>query len=156
MKKVILFGVIIFGLFSALGIVTYFQQQKAIGGNPYGKDRLHPETVKQLDNPLYHNQILPEALAERIQNGEELFIYYYQPDCPYCQEVTPNLVGLAKEKSFELYLHNLREFPESWETYGLDAVPAVVHYKEGEELSRIVGFHDRREYEVWFEMNGVK
>ncbi|GGK36860.1 hypothetical protein GCM10010965_32230 [Caldalkalibacillus thermarum] len=150
MRKIILFGIIIIVLFGALGIVTYIQQQQAIEGNPYGKESLHPETIKQLDHPLYQNQILPEALAERIQNGEELYIYYYQPDCPYCQEVTPHLVEVAEENGFELYLHNLREFPENWETYNLDVVPTVVHYKDGEEVSRIVGFHDREEYEQWF------
>src|SRR5699024_12146872 len=42
--------------------------------NPYGKTNLEQETIDQLDDPLYQNQITPDDLDEKLDNQEDLTV----------------------------------------------------------------------------------
>lgn len=64
MKKLILFVGIIMAIFIALVVITNIQQTQNAEGNPFGKSKLHPETQKQLDDPLYQNVITPDELKK--------------------------------------------------------------------------------------------
>ncbi|HLS20773.1 MAG TPA: thioredoxin family protein [Bacillota bacterium] len=139
-KMVMIIGAVVI-LFAALYfVVDYKNKQKlASADNPYGKDELAQETIDQLDDPLYQNQITPDALAELLTNGEDVTVYFYSPTCVYCRNTTPVLVPLAEELGIDLKKLNLLEFRDSWDTYGIKGTPTLIHYENGEEANRISG-----------------
>ncbi|MFD1780674.1 thioredoxin family protein [Fredinandcohnia salidurans] len=152
MKKVIIFTVIIVAIFGALAFVTTTQNKQQSEGNPYGKDKLDPATVKQLNDPNYGNQILPEELETKLENGETMTVYFYSPTCPHCQETTPVIVPMVDEMGLDLKKYNLLEFEEGWNKYGIESTPTLIHFENGEEVSRLVGYHpDHNEFKTFFE-----
>ncbi|HLS06481.1 MAG TPA: thioredoxin family protein, partial [Bacillota bacterium] len=106
---------------------------------PYGKDRLAQETIDQLDDPLYQNQMTPDALAETLEDGEDVTVYFYSPTCVYCQRTTPVLVPVAEDLGIDLKKLNLLEFKDSWDTYNIEGTPTLIHFENGEEVDRISG-----------------
>ncbi|WP_209121951.1 co-chaperone YbbN [Alkalihalobacillus sp. BA299] len=151
MKKIIIFLVIVVGLFAALAIVNNVSMSKKVEGNPFGKSKLHPETVKQLDNPNYQNIILPEELKTSLENGESLTVYFYQPTCPACVETSPIIVPMTAKMGIDLKLYNLLEFNEGWADYNIQSTPTIVHYQDGQELTRVEGLYPEEQYNLWFE-----
>ncbi|WP_096435816.1 thioredoxin family protein [Alteribacter populi] len=151
MKKLILFGVAVIAIFGALAFITSNQNQQQSEGNPFGKDRLHQETIDQLDNPIYSNVILPEELDEKIEGEEDFTVYFYSPACHVCQEVSPVLVPLAEDKGIDLHLFNLLEFQDGFNHYDIEGTPTVVHYENGEEVDRIYGGAEEPTYELFYD-----
>lgn len=156
MKKVIIFLLIIVGLFAALFFINKAQNEEKAEGNPYGKDTLHPETVKQLKDPNYQNIILPEELDEKLDNGEDVTVYFYSPLCPHCVETTPVVAPLAKDMEIDLVQFNLEEFKDGWNDYGIESTPTIVQYKDGKEVNRIVGSQEEDTFKDWFNENTLK
>lgn len=156
MKKIIIFGSIVVALFILLAVVTNMNNKEKAQGNIYGKDTLHPETIQQLDDPIYQNQILPEELEEIIKTSGSAFVYFYSPTCSHCKTTSPIVVPMADEMGINLQLLNLLEFNDGWDTYGISGTPTIVHYKDGAEVSRIEGGIDPEhpeQFEQWFNEN---
>ncbi|MCM3760641.1 thioredoxin family protein [Alkalihalobacillus oceani] len=149
MKKLLIYGGIVVVLFAALAIVTSMKSQQASEGNPFGKDRLDPGTIKQLDDPLYQNIILPDELEASLANGEDKTIYFYSPNCQACQQASPVLVPAAEEAGVNLELLNVLEFDEAWADFGINVTPTVIHFENGEEESRLESLQTQEEYEQW-------
>lgn len=117
--------------------------------NPYQKDTLHPETIKQLEDPNYQNIILPQTLEEMLANGEDATVYFYSPLCPYCVKTTPLIAELAQELNKEIYLFNLLEFDHGWDEYQLEAIPTLIEYKNGKETKRTTGYQEKGDFKEW-------
>lgn len=128
-------------LFVALYFLVDYKNEQAVdqNGNPYGKDTLKQETIDQLSDPLYQNQITPDKLDEKLANNEEITVYFYSPTCIHCQRTTPVLVPLADELNIDVKKLNLLEFDDKWDTYGIEGTPTLIHFREGEEVARISG-----------------
>jgi thioredoxin 1 len=150
MKKVIALAVIVAALLIGAIVYSDLQNKQLAEGNPYGKATLNPATIEQLHDPLYDNQILPNQLQEALTKQGDLFVYFYSPTCEYCREMTPVLVPTANELQIEVKKHNLLEFPNSWNDYGIEYTPTLVHYKDGVEVSRLVGGQTADELKKWF------
>ncbi|UJL47581.1 thioredoxin family protein [Virgibacillus sp. NKC19-16] len=152
-KKLFIFGGIIIVLFVALFFVTNYQNNQTVENedNPYGTTDLEQGTIDQLDDPLYDNQVMPDELSETVESGEEATVYFYSPDCAYCQQTTPYLAPLAEDMEVDLKKFNLLEFGQESLAYGIESTPTVVHYENGEEVSRLVGQHPEEEYEAFFD-----
>ncbi len=153
MKKVIIFLVIIIGLFAAMFFINKAQNEQKAEGNPYGKDTLHPETVEQLDDPNYQNIITPDNLEKKLDNGEDATVYFYSPTCPHCQRTTPIVAPLAEDMDIDLVQFNLLEYEDGWNQYGIESTPTIVQYKDGKEVNRIVGYNEETAFKSWFNDN---
>ncbi|MBB5174368.1 thioredoxin family protein [Texcoconibacillus texcoconensis] len=151
MKKMIIFLGIIVVLLGSLTWLTSQQQTQEAEGNPFGKDQLHQSTIDQLDDPLYANVILPNEMDEILGNEENKTVYYYSPQCPACDDVTPMLVPLAEEENVDLQLFNVLEFPEGHYGYDIEGVPTVIHYEAGEEQERLEGGQEEDVYRSFFQ-----
>jgi thioredoxin 1 len=136
-----------------IGAIVYsdMSNREKAAGNPYGKANLHPATLEQLADPLYDNQILPDDLKTRLENKEELYVYFFSPTCEHCVATTPVLVPIAKEMGIDMKKHNLLEFTGGWDTYKINATPTLIHYKDGQEVSRLEGGRDGELWKKWFE-----
>lgn len=149
---ILIFGIVVI-LFGGLYFAIDYKNKGAIekSGNPYGKNTLKQETIDQLDNPLYQNQITPDVLAQKLADKEDVTVYFYSPTCIYCQNTTPILVPLADELDVDLTKFNLLEFSEQWNTYGMEGTPTLIHFKEGEEFARINGQRTKEEFQDFFD-----
>ncbi|PLS17652.1 thiol reductase thioredoxin [Bacillus sp. M6-12] len=153
MKKIIIFLVVIIGLFAAIAIINNTQQKEKSEDNPYGKDTLRASTVEQLDDPNYQNLILPDALKDKLDKEENVTVYFYSPECPHCIKTTPVVNPVAKEMNIDLVQYNLLEFEEGWDDYQIKSTPTIVHYEKGKEKARIVGSHKAEEFKDFFQTN---
>ncbi|MFC4323881.1 thioredoxin family protein [Litchfieldia salsa] len=150
MKKIIIFVSIIVVLFGGLAFATSYANKKAAEGNPYGKAKLNPATTKQLDDPNYQNQILPEELEESLKNNETLTVYFYSPTCAYCQQTTPILVPLVDDLGVDVKKLNLLEFEDGWQDFAINSTPTLIHYENGKEVKRIEGLQTEETFREWF------
>ncbi|WP_249870162.1 thioredoxin family protein [Oceanobacillus saliphilus] len=150
-KMLIIIGSIVV-LFIALFFVIDYKNNQALenSDNPYGTNNLQQSTIDQLNDPLYQNQILPDELNEKISNGEDVTVYFYSPECVYCLNTTPYLAPLAEDMNVDMKKFNLLEFGQQGLGYGIESTPTVVHYENGEEVSRLVGQYPENEYEAFF------
>ncbi|MCM3675761.1 thioredoxin family protein [Peribacillus simplex] len=155
MKKMAIFLLIIVAIFVLLGVFSNMKKEEKTKGNPYGKDKLKPATVDQLDDPNYQNLILPEELEQDLQDKKDMTVYFYSPDCPHCQKTTPIVAPLAEKLGIDLVQYNLLEFEQGWSDYGIKSTPTIVHYKNGKEQERIVGYKDEETFEKWFEDHDI-
>lgn len=154
MKKILIFIGIIVVLFGALAIVTKMQNEEKVSeNNPYKKDSLKQETIDQLDDPNYQNLVLPEDLQSKLDNGEDMTVYFYSPTCSHCQRTTPIVAPLSEEMNIDLLQYNLLEFDQGWDDYLIESTPTIVQYKDGKEVARIVGYHEEPDFENWFNEN---
>lgn len=157
MKKrmFIILGAIVI-LFAALVFVVNHKNNEKIEktSNPYGKDNLRQETIDQLDDPLYQNQIIPSKLDEKLENGDDVLVYFYQPTCDHCKVETPKIVPESEKAGVDLKKVNLLEFGDQsyWDRYFVKGTPTLVQYKDGKEEKRISGEgHTNEEYKKFFE-----
>ncbi|MGE7183528.1 thioredoxin family protein [Peribacillus sp. NPDC006672] len=155
MKKMAIILVIIAALFVLFGVFTNMKKEEKSKGNPYGKDKLEPATVDQLDDPNYQNLILPEELEQDLQQNKDMTVYFYSPDCSVCQKTTPIVAPLAEKLGIDLVQYNLLEFEKGWSDYGIKKQPTIVHYKNGQEQERIVGFNEEETFKKWFEDHDI-
>ncbi len=150
-KMLIIVGVIVV-LFLALYFVIDYKNTQALDeNNPYGKSDLHQATIDQLNNPDYGNQILPDDLKEKVNNGEAVTVYYYSPICSFCKATTPYLVDLAEEMNVDVKKLNLLEFAPEVTQYGIKSTPTLVHYEDGKEVIRLEGQKEEAIYAEFFE-----
>ncbi|RYG72846.1 thioredoxin [Lentibacillus lipolyticus] len=150
-KMLMILGTIVV-LFAALYFVNDYKNKQAVSdeNNPYGKDNLDQATIDQLDNPNYQNQILPSELDEKLGNGQDVMVYFYNPKCSHCRELTPRLVPLADEMGVDVKKLNLLEFEDAWGTYGIESTPTLVYYENGEEKDRINGAQPNEMFRAFF------
>lgn len=151
MKKIAIFAVVLVLLFGAIAFITQYQKEQAMEGNPYGKDDLHAETVKQLDDPNYQNIVLPDELTDKLDNGEDAVVYFFSPTCPHCQETTPVLMPIADDENVDVLQYNLLEFEEGWNDYGIEYTPTLIYFENGVEKSRLVGSHPESDWQTFLQ-----
>lgn len=150
-KKLTIIILVIVVLFGALYFALNYKNNKALeGDNPYGTTDLEQSTIDQLDDPLYGNQILPDDLMERVESGEPTTVYFYSPECVYCQNTTPYLVPLTEEMDVDMKKLNLLEFGNEAAPFGIRSTPTVVHYEDGKEVARLEGQKAEEDYEKFF------
>lgn len=152
----IILGAIIV-LFVALYVVVDYKNKQTIdhAGNPYGKDKLRQETIDQLDDPLYQNQIIPKDLDEELAKKEDLVVYFYSPICVYCLNTTPILVSVAEELGVDVKKFNVYEFEAQKKTYNITGTPTLVYYENGKEVDRVNGSQTKKFYQAFFEEYGL-
>lgn len=146
--------IVIVVLFAALVFVITQKNKQAVDNNenPYGKDSLKQETIDLLDDPLYDNIITPDDLDAKLDNGEDLTVYYFSPTCVHCQRTTPVVVPIAEEMDVDMKKMNLLEF-DKMDYYDIEGTPTIVHYEDGEEVDRIVGEQSEEDFKEFFEEN---
>lgn len=171
LKKILSFLAILIIIFVALALITNSQSKTKTEGdaegnryevangenpenetdfsNPYQKETLHPETIKQLEDSNYQNIILPQTLEKMLANGKDVTVYFYSPLCPYCVKTTPLITELAEELNMEIYQYNLLEFDNGWDEYELKKIPTLIHFKEGKEIKRITGYQEKADFKKW-------
>src|SRR5690625_1119133 len=155
-KMLLIVGVLAV-LFVALYFVNDYKNKRTLEAtdNPYGKEPLQQETIDLMDDTLYQNIIVPDDLDAKLEDGEDVTVYYFSPTCVFCQKTTPVVVPLAEELDVDLKKLNLLEF-DKMDYYDIEGTPTIIHYENGKEVARIVGEQPEEEFRSFFEQYVVK
>ncbi len=91
---------------------------------------------------MIHHIEESQIREEVVRNSQKLvMIDFYAEWCMPCQMLTPILKELdQKYKELEIYKINIEEAQEITIAYGIQSVPTVLFFKNGEEVERKVGF----------------
>ncbi|GIP33918.1 co-chaperone YbbN [Paenibacillus sp. J2TS4] len=155
MKKLAIYLSIIVAVFVLLFVLNKasVSSNDAKAKELYGvsANKLQPETIKQLDDPNYQSIVLPQQLEQSINNKESMFVYFFSPDCHFCQRVTPVIYPMSQEMDIELKQFNILEFRNYLSTYQIESWPVLAYFKDGVEVERIVGEAAKDNYKQFFE-----
>ncbi|MTD31605.1 co-chaperone YbbN [Planomicrobium sp. YIM 101495] len=150
MKKMIGIAAVIVAIFALIIVLTNMSNKEKLANNPYDTDDLDPATIDQLDDENYQNIVLPEELNEQIESGEATTVYFFSPTCQYCQQTTPVLMPVADDMDVDVLQYNLLEYDQGWQQYFIEATPTLIHFENGEEVSRWVGAQPKENIEEFF------
>ena len=150
MKKLIIIGAVVILLFVGIIVLTNMSNSDKLKDNPYGTEDLEQSTIDLLDDENYQNIILPEDLKKKIESREEVFAYLFSPLCGYCKQFTPKLMPIAEKEGIHIDQLNVLEYESEWTTYKLKATPTLIYFKDGKEVTRIVGDHSKAEIREFF------
>lgn len=150
MKKMLIIGGVVLAIFALIIVLTQMSNSEKLANNPYDTDNLDPATIDQLDDENYQNIALPDEVAEQIESGEPTTVYFFSPTCIHCQNTTPVLMPVAEDMDVDVLQYNLLEYEEGWTDYFIEATPTLVHYEDGEEVSRWVGSQPKENIEEFF------
>ncbi|MFP3918818.1 thioredoxin family protein [Lysinibacillus telephonicus] len=156
MKKLGIIGAVVVVLFIVIILLTNLANQNKLKDNPYGTDNLRQSTIDLLDNENYQNIILPEALEEKIASGEPVVAYLFSPECQYCMKMTPALMPIADEVGVHIDQLNILEYDQGWDEYNVEYTPTLIYFKDGKEVSRIVGDYSDKEQVIYDFLEQVK
>lgn len=150
MKKLGIIGGVVILLFIGMIVLTNMSNSDKLKDNPYGTKNLQQPTIDLLDDENYQNIILPEDLEKKIESGEEVFAYMFSPICVHCKQFTPKLMPVAEEEGIHIDQLNVYEYENAWTTYQLDATPTLIYFKDGKEVTRLVGDYSQGEVRQFF------
>lgn len=142
MKKLLVIGVLIIGVFTAIVILTNQSLKVKEEGSEYDKENLHLSTVELIGNKNYENIATPKEVEKAIKSGESTIVYFFSPLCGYCKEMTPVLMPIAEEKGIEILQYNVLEYEQGYDEYKVTGTPALVHFKDGKETERLAGLRE--------------
>src|SRR5690625_1669789 len=177
-KLLIIVGVIVV-LFVGLVVINNVKNdEKTVSGdNPYGDKKLKQETIDQLDDPLYQNIILhteleraiknkdqldytiyqniilTKELERALKNKEDMTVYFFSPTCIHCINATPVVVPLVEELDIDMKKLNTLEYEEALSEFNIQGTPTIIHYENGEEVTRFEGAAEEEQYREFFEEN---
>lgn len=150
MKKLLIIGGAIAAVFILLIVLTNMSNDKKLAGNPYGTEDLKQETIDQLDDENYQNIILPDDLKAKVESGEPVTAYFFSPTCSHCKAMTPVLMPIVEEMDVDVVQYNVYEFDQGWDDYRIEATPTMIHFEDGQEVSRMVGNQPKENIEAFF------
>lgn len=93
------------------------------------------------------NAVSADELEQKIDEEEEVVVYFWQTGCEYCEQVKPYVEPLIEEYdavSINLTDHNV------WTTYGINGTPTMIRFKDGQETNRVEGAVSEQQYETFF------
>lgn len=155
MKKLGIIGGVVALLLVVVIVLTNMQNNAKLKNNPYGTNDLNQATIDLLKDKNYQNIILPDDLQSKIESGKPTIAYLFSPLCQHCRNFTPKLMPLAKELNLEINQLNVLEFEDAWDDYQITATPTLIYFKDGVEVSRLIGDHDVDDVREFFEKNGI-
>lgn len=153
MKKLLIIGGVIIAVFVLLIVLTNMSNDKKLADNQYETNELRQETIDLLNDENYQNIILPEDLKAEIESGEPVTAYFFSPTCSHCRAMTPVLMPIAEEMNVDLVQYNILEFEQGWDEYNIEATPTMIHFEDGQEVSRTVGNQPEENIEAFFNDN---
>ena len=153
MKKLLTIGGVIVVVFILIAVLTNKSNETKLKDNPYGTNDLETSTINLLGNEHYQNIVMPDTLFEQIKSGGPVTAYYFHPDCQFCMQMTPVLMPIANEMDVNVRQYNMLEFGQQVDAnteYNITNWPALVHYKDGKEVGRMVGAQPEENIRAFF------
>jgi thioredoxin len=86
--------------------------------------------------------ITPEDISAESSTGVPLLVDFWAEWCGPCRMVTPVLAGLAEQWAGRIVVRKIDvdQFDGIWERFNFRGIPAMIMFKDGEEIHRVIGF----------------
>lgn len=126
---------------SGAGIFLQHQQTEK------SANRSAANTHTEVDN-LFQNRIFEEDLKQKMQTGEDFYVLFYHPECPFCQRAAPLAFSASSSTGKTLYSVNIN--PELSKGLRIQGTPTIIHFQGGEESDRLEKLRSYEEYQAYF------
>ena len=84
---------------------------------------------------------------EVLEASEKVLVDFWAPWCGPCQMLSPVIEELAQEiKGVKVVKVNVDEAQEIATKYGINGIPTVMIFKDGQAVDTIVGFRQKQDY----------
>jgi thioredoxin len=86
--------------------------------------------------------ITPEDIVAESSTGVPLLVDFWAEWCGPCRMVTPVLAGLAEQWAGRIVVRKIDvdQFDGIWERFNFRGIPAMLMFKDGREIHRVIGF----------------
>ncbi|MGI6685721.1 MAG: thioredoxin family protein [Bacillota bacterium] len=100
-------------------------------------------------------EITPEQLIQRMEQGEDFYVYFYSPTCTECIQSEPNLAQAVKATSVDIVKIDLKKYEYVKEQLDVPGTPSIFYYQDGKLVKGITGALETvEEYEQFFQDTG--
>ena len=91
-----------------------------------------------------------QPINDLLSQDEVVLVQYYAEWCNPCQMLKPILEELSGEiTNVKFYRVNIEEYRDLAVNAGVQSIPTVVVFKNGEEVGRERGFKPKPQMEAW-------
>lgn len=88
-----------------------------------------------------------------VAAAESLYVFT-RPGCSPCDRLKATLAADPDiAAGYEVYLIDTKKTPSLARRYGVTSVPVLVVERDGEEVSRMVGFSEKQQLAAWLSEN---
>lgn len=86
-------------------------------------------------------ELTTETLKEAMNSKQLVIVEFWAPWCKPCTILSPKLELLSnKHKDIGFAKLNVDEYEDAAENLNIRGIPTTIAFKEGKEVSRVVGF----------------
>ncbi|MBB3603779.1 thioredoxin [Mycolicibacterium sp. BK556] len=91
--------------------------------------------------------ITPEDIDAESATGVPLLVDFWADWCGPCRMVTPVLAELAERWAGRIVIRKIDvdQFDGVWERFNFRGIPAMIMFKDGEEIHRVLGFGGKKQ-----------
>lgn len=119
-----------------------------------GSQEVGTTSAAKESSKYYKNPLTKADLIEKLEAKEEALVFFYHPNCTFCQKAAPIVMPLAEKMNISMKQYNLMEFSDGYDDYEITGTPTIVYFKDGKESDRLIGYYeDKEEYIKWFKQH---
>jgi thioredoxin len=91
--------------------------------------------------------ITPDDISAESSTGVPLLVDFWAAWCGPCRMVTPVLTELAEQWAGRIVVRKIDvdKFDGIWERFNFRGIPAMLMFKDGQEIHRVIGFGGKKQ-----------
>jgi thioredoxin len=91
--------------------------------------------------------ITPDDITAESSTGVPLLVDFWAEWCGPCRQVTPVLAGLSEQWSGRIVVRKIDvdKFEGIWDRFNFKGIPAMLLFKDGQEIHRVIGFGGKKQ-----------